>query len=180
VDVLLGRAVDVRAVAAVPGVVARAERDRVAGRADRDRPGVHEHPLDHAGTVRAAEVIGPGGQEQVEDLDQAAPLDPVEQPQVELTAGGGSAHPRALLGPDDHHSGLAPVFQQVTEGHAEPQGQRPQRLDGRIAPALLQVRQRGLGHIRAGREGSQGHPAGGAEPTQVRGDDVPDVGEGLV
>jgi hypothetical protein len=29
--VLLGRAVDVRTVAAVPGVVARTERDRVAG-----------------------------------------------------------------------------------------------------------------------------------------------------
>ena len=109
-----------RAVAAVPGVVAGAERDRLAGRADRDRPGVHEHPLHHAGAVRAAEVIGPGGQEQVEHLDQAATLDPVEQPQVELAAGGGPAHPRALLGPDHHRGGLAPVFQQVAEGHAEP------------------------------------------------------------
>src|SRR6516165_11344886 len=75
VDVLVGRAVDVRAVTAVPGVITSAERDRFAGRADRDRPGVHEHPLDHAGAVRAAEMIGPGGQEQVEDLDQAAALD---------------------------------------------------------------------------------------------------------
>jgi len=77
----------VRAVAAVPGVIARAERDRLAGRADGDRPGVHEDPLDDAGAVRAAEMIGPGGQEQVEDLDQAAALDPVNQPQAELPAG---------------------------------------------------------------------------------------------
>src|SRR6185437_6819651 len=36
------------------------------------------------------------------------------------------------------------------------------------------------GHVRPGRESSQGHPAGGAEPAQVRGDDVPDVGESLI
>ena len=112
-----------RAVAAVPGVVARAERDRFADRADRDRPGVHEYPLDDPDAVRAAEVIGPGGQEQVEDLDQAAALDPVDQPQAELPAGGRPAHPRALLGPDDHRGGLAPVLQQVAEGHAQSQGQ---------------------------------------------------------
>jgi hypothetical protein len=130
--------------------------------------------------MRAAHVIGPGRQEQVEDLDQAAALDPVEQPQVELPAGGGPAHPRALLGPDDHARGLPPVFQQVAEGYAQPQRQRPQCLDSRVAPALLQVGQRGLGHVRAGREGGQRHPAGGAEPAQVRRDDLPDVGESLV
>ena len=112
--------------------------------------------------------------------DQAAALDPVKQPQVELAAGGGPAHPRALLGPDDHARGLPPVFQQVAKGYAEPQGQRPQRLDGRVAPALLQVGQRGLGHVRTGCEGSQRHPAGGAEPPQVRRDDLPDIGESLV
>src|SRR4029078_2272157 len=67
----------------------------------------------------------------------------------------------------------------VLEGEAEPQGQRRQRLDGRVAPALLQVGQRGLGHVRAGREGGQRHPAGGAEPTHVRRDDLPDGGESL-
>jgi hypothetical protein len=60
----------------------------LADRADRDRPGMYEHPLDDAGAVRAARVIGAGGQEQVEDLDQAAALDPVNEPQVELAAGG--------------------------------------------------------------------------------------------
>jgi hypothetical protein len=139
---------------------------------------VHEYPLDDAGAMRAAEMFGPGGQEHVEDLDQAAALDPVNQPQVELPARGRPAHPRALLGPDDHRGGLTPVLQQVAEGHAQPQGQRPQRLDGRITPALLQVGQRGLRDIGAGRQGGQRHPAGGAEPAQVRRDDLPDVGEG--
>jgi hypothetical protein len=44
--------------------------------------------------VRAAQVIGPRGQEQVEDLDQTAALDPVDQPQVELTTGSGPAYAR--------------------------------------------------------------------------------------
>src|SRR6185503_7520379 len=101
--------------------------------------GVYEHPRYHADAVRAAEVIGPGREEQVEDLDQAAAFDPVEQPQVELTAGGGPVHPGTLLGPDHDGGRLPPVFPQVAEGHAEPQGPRPQRLDGRVTPALLQV-----------------------------------------
>ena len=61
---------------------------------------------------------------------------------------------------------------------AEPQGQRPQRLDRRIPPALLQVGQRGFRDVRAGGQGGQGHPAGGAEPVQVRRNDVRHIGEG--
>ena len=168
---------DVRPVAAVPGEITGAEGQRVVGRADRDRPGVHEHPLDHAAAVRTAKMLGPGGQEHVEYLDQAAALDPVEQPQVELPALGRPAHPRALLRPDHDRGSLAAVLEQVAEGHAEPEGQRPQRLDGRIAAALLQVCQRGLRDIRAGRQGCQRHPAGRAEPVQVRRDDLADVAE---
>jgi len=140
---------------------------------------VHEHPLHDAGAVRAAEMIGPGRQEQVEDFDQAAALDPVNQPQAELPAGRRPAYPRALLSPDDHRAGLPPVLEQVAEGDAKPQGQRPQRLDRRVAAALLEVRQRGLGDIRAGRQGGQRHPAGGAKPAQVRRDDLPHTGESL-
>ena len=81
---------------------------------------MHEDPLDDAGAVRAAEMIGPGGQEQVEDLDQAAALDPVNQPQAELPAGRRPAYARALLGPDDHRAGLPAILEQVAEGHAEP------------------------------------------------------------
>src|SRR5689334_2395961 len=125
-------------------------------------------------------MLGVRGQEHVEHLDQPARLDPVEQSQVKLAAGGRPADPRALLRPDHDRSGLPPVFQQVAERHAEPDGQRPQRLDRGVAPALLQVGQCGLGQVGPGREGGQRHPAGGTEPVQVRRENLAHVREGPV
>ena len=151
--VLFAGAVDVRAIPAVAGVVAAAEHERTGGRADRDRALVNEYSLDDAAAVRATEMLGPGRQEQVEDLDQTTALDPVKQPQVELAARGSAANPRTLLSPDEHRSGVPPVIKQVTERHSERDGQRPQRLDRRVTAALLQVRQRRLGQVSASREG---------------------------
>src|ERR1700691_3778436 len=124
-------------------------------------------------------MLAPGGQEHGEDLDQAAALYPVQQPQVELPAGRRPAHPRTLLGADDDRGRLGPVFEKITERDAESQGQRPQRLDRRVAPSLLQVGQRGFCDVGAVRERGQRHPAGGPEPAQVRRDDVPHVGKSL-
>jgi hypothetical protein len=58
-------------------------RERVASRAHRDRPFLHQHPLDDATAVRFADIFGPGRKEHVEDFDEAATLQPVQQLQVE-------------------------------------------------------------------------------------------------
>ena len=64
-----------------------------------------------------------GGKLDLRLLDRVERGGLVEVFDMFLPAGGRPAHPHALLGPDDHRGGLAPVLQQVAEGHAQAQGQ---------------------------------------------------------
>src|SRR5919204_2740094 len=69
---------------------------------------------------------------------------------------------------------LLRLLEQVAEGDVEPERERPERLDRRIAAPLLEVRERRLRHARARGELGQREPPLRPQPAEVRPDHVDD------
>ncbi len=99
-----------------------------------------------------------------EDLGEAASLQPVEQAEVERAADDMDA----VVGTHELDLGPLGLLEQVAEGDAEPERERPQGLDRRVAAPLLEVRQRRLGHARPRRKLGEREPPLCAQPAEVR------------
>jgi hypothetical protein len=130
----------VRDGAGVDGVVAGPEFDRVTRGPDADAAGEDVQPLLDPERVRRRRARRAGVEaDRVQLAEQAGPLDPLEQVRVQR----GALDVGAFPGPHHLHGrDLGDRCQQIRQGHAERVAERVQRVDGGVALAALERRDR--------------------------------------
>jgi hypothetical protein len=158
---------DVRHVARVADVVARAELGDLAGRADQGPARADHDVLHHAGRMRLEARGVPGlGRDAVH---VAADPRRAGGEQRGLVVGLRRGDRRALVRPD--HLGARPRrVEQPGERHVQRDADRPQRLQAGVAGAGLQLGQRGLGDPGAAGDLGQRQPGPVPLPAQRGGD----------
>jgi tripeptide aminopeptidase len=158
----------VRAVGRITDEVARPQLDHVVCGPRAHPAGCDEHTLDDSRPVRESVVVAV--ERELENLGQPAAVQSVEQAQVERPADDVDTLVRA----HQFDLRLLRLLEQVAEGDAEPEGERPERLDRRISAPLLEVRERRLRHARARGELGQRQPPLRPQAAEVRPDYVDD------